>query len=137
MSEPIAQSMYSVPIVRTVGSKESKIPEAYQYRVARSSIPYVRCPLFPGENLVKVTWGGPETVLVNAFDTATKTGYQAGVIPADSGGGYPLQDVQYPRDQRPRLRVRHFPRYCNRSIDSNGSRHRHQHGRQLTPQGVA
>ena len=87
MSEPISQAVYSVPIVRAVGSRESKIPEEFQYRVARSSIPYVRCPLFPGENLVKVTWGGPETVLVNAFDTATKTGYQAGVIPANSGGG--------------------------------------------------
>jgi len=85
MSESIAQAMYSVPITRRVGSDESLIPEEYRARTPASSQTQVRCGLFPGENMVKVTWGGPEEAqLICKVDEADQS-YHVGSVPA--GGG--------------------------------------------------
>lgn len=47
----IAQSMYSVPIRRRVGSTESIIPEEYRHRTHTKWQEHVRCSLYPGKNL--------------------------------------------------------------------------------------
>lgn|GEM_PF-2776628 len=88
MAEPITQAMYSVPITRRVGYYESQIPEEYRGRTHTAKQEHVRCALFPGENMVKVTWGGADeaTVIYQCEEQGKAVATQTlGVIPA--GGG--------------------------------------------------
>lgn len=85
MAEPITQAMYSVPITRRVGYYESQIPEEYRGRTHTAKQEHVRCALFPGENMVKVTWGGADeaTVIYQREEQGKAVATQTlGVIPA-------------------------------------------------------
>lgn len=90
MSEPITQAMYSVPIVRRENHTESLIPEEYRDRTHANKNNYVRCGLFPGENIVRVTWGGPEQA--NLYYQRPDGGgvTTVGYVPSGSGGGVPI-----------------------------------------------
>lgn len=87
MTQAISQSMYSVPITRRVGSVESIIPEMYRSRTHASWQEHVRCALFPGENVVKVTWNGTDDAQLIYQREDGKVSQTIGHIPANSGGG--------------------------------------------------
>lgn len=83
---------YSVPITRRVGSNESEIPEPYRARTHLNH--QVRCGLFAGDNLVQVTWSGPDQALLR-FRRGDNSGLTlVGTIP--SGGGVRTRTFRVP-----------------------------------------
>lgn len=135
MAEPITQAMYSVPITRRVGYYESQIPEEYRGRTHTAKQEHVRCALFPGENMVKVTWGGADeaTVIYQREEQGKAVATQTlGVIPA---GGCSLEAVQCPRAHSPGLRVRQIRYSRTRGRHRSWLRHGHRHGRILARAG--
>lgn len=131
----IAQSMYSVPIRRRVGSTESIIPEEYRHRTHTKWQEHVRCSLYPGENLVKVAWDGPEQAIITYARENGATSRRVGAVPASSGGG-PLPELHCPSHVRRGLCLRGIRRCGTSRILSNRISHCHRHGRNLTPLGV-
>lgn len=73
---------YSVPITRRVGSIESEIPEKYRGRTHMTNKNHVRCGLFAGDNIIQVTWNGPdEATLQNMQENNTNLTI-VGTVPA-------------------------------------------------------
>ncbi|EPD70876.1 hypothetical protein HMPREF1219_00171 [Corynebacterium pyruviciproducens ATCC BAA-1742] len=138
MSEPILQAMYSVPIRRRVGSTESIIPEEYRHRIHTKWQEHVRCSLYPGENLVKITWDGPEQAILTYQRENGAVSRRVGVVPASSGGGGTLPELHRPSHIRRGLYLRVIRRCGTGRILSNRISHGHRDGRILTtPVGVA
>lgn len=88
---------YSVPITRRVGSNESEIPEPYRARTHLNH--QVRCGLFAGDNLVQVTWSGPDQALLR-FRRGDNSGLTlVGTIPS-GGGCVPAHSASQPSATR-------------------------------------
>ena len=137
MTQAISQSMYSVPITRRVGSVESIIPEMYRSRTHASWQEHVRCALFPGENVVKVTWNGTDDAQLIYQREDGKVSQTIGHIPANSGGGCSLEAVQCPRAHSPGLCVRQIRYSRTRGRHRGWLRHSHRDGQRLVHMGVA
>lgn len=85
---------YSVPITRRVGSIESEIPSEYRGRAHMPWKGHVRCGLFAGDNIVQVTWNGPDEATLRNMQANGPDVTIVGTIP--SGGGVRTRTFRVP-----------------------------------------
>lgn len=76
---------YSVPITRRAGFTESSIPPEYRDRTHMTEQNHVRCGLFAGDNLVQVTWTGPDEVSLRNMRPGDPNVTFVGTIPSGEG----------------------------------------------------
>lgn len=119
-------SHYSVPITRRVGSAESEIPPEYRGRTHMSWQEHVRCGLFAGDNLVQVTWNGPDEATLRNMQANGPAVTIVGTVPGAGGGAYP--HIPCPSHQRPGLRLGHIQHDRIRGGHRPGRHHRHRAG---------